>query len=342
MIGLSGERDGGARPGTAVDGGSGVTIRGDCRWRRPLAFVLAAGFPLMSACGGTGAADSPASTAVSTSSVVRSDATAEGTDSPSSSSATVRVTSSPAPPTSVPHGTPAPVTVDAFAREFAPVRAKLSGPAGVAVVPVGGGRELVAGDLKAGVAWSTSKVPVAIAAIRAGQAGAGDVRTAIRDSDNASAERLWQSLGGGSRAAAATEAVLRDGGDGSTDVPSERRRAGFTVFGQTVWGSGPSARFAASLQCMRDAGDVLGHMRAVSGNQQWGFWRVKGSAVKGGWGPVGSGYLVRQIAVVPVDGGGYAGVSAIVLAPSFEAGKRDLDTISAWAESHLEGMGGTC
>lgn len=237
---------------------------------------------------------------------------------------------------------PKPIT-DAFAEGFSKVQSRLSGPASVTVVPVGGGSSLSTGDLTTGVAWSTSKVPLAIAAQRSNDSASvrRDVRIAIRNSDNSSAERLWAGLGGGEHAASAVEAVLSDAGDETTEVPPVKTRPPYTAFGQTAWDTRQAATFAANLPCIRESSDVLAHMRSVGRNQQWGFWSIPGSAVKGGWGPVGNGYLVRQIAVVPA-GDGYAGVAALVQARSFEAGQRDLDTIATITADYLKSMGGNC
>lgn len=239
--------------------------------------------------------------------------------------------------------TTAPADPQAFANAFAEVQARLSGPAAVALVSPRG-TTLVAGEATSGVAWSTAKVPLAIAALRAGSTPAttNAVRAAIEDSDNAAAERLWAGLGGGARAAAATEAVLAAGGDTATRVPTTQLRPPYTVFGQTSWTVARAAGFAARLPCIDGAGPVLEHMRHVSGNQQWGFWSVRGAAVKGGWGP-GSrgGYLVRQLAVVPAAGG-EVGVAALVNASSFEAGQRDLDAVAAWAAPYVSALGGRC
>ena len=223
------------------------------------------------------------------------------------------------------------------------MRPQLSGPASVALVPTGGGGVLAAGDAAIGVAWSTSKVPVAIAALRERPTAATlkDVGAAIRHSDNDAAERLWSGLGAGVQASAAVEAVLRDAGDRDTEVPAERIRPPYTAFGQTQWATPRAAAFASRLQCLRGAEPVLAGMRDVSGTQQWGFWSVDGAAVKGGWGPERGGYLVRQIAVVP-GGSGSVGVAALVRATSFEAGQRDMNTIAKWVENYLDTLGGTC
>lgn len=232
----------------------------------------------------------------------------------------------------------------AFAEGFETVRKRLSGPASVALIPVGGGRLLAAGETDAPVAWSTSKVPLAIAALRLSRSAQTrkDVTAALRDSDNPASARLWTRLGGGERASARMEAVLRDAGDTETQVPPGRSRPPFSSFGQMAWRTRDAALFAANLSCIPDSGPVLAHMRRVTDTQQWGFWDVDGAAVKGGWGPVDDEYLVRQIAVVPVAGGGSVGAAIAVLAPTFEQGTSDATVIAEWAAAFAEPMGATC
>lgn len=295
---------------------------------------------LAAGCGGQAA---PAVQASAPAPVVETEPSTPTAAAPSPA-ATPRATRT-APPTATAAPVKAGAGVDpqAFAAGFAAVQGRLSGPGGVALVSPGGAL-LIAGDATSGVAWSTAKVPVAIAALRAGSTGAttASVNAAIRDSDNAAAERLWTGLGGGARAAAAVEAVLRDGGDAATRVPSTQLRPPYTVFGQTTWTLPRAAGFAARLPCVAGSAPVLADMRHVSGSQQWGFWRVPGAAVKGGWGPgPGGGYLVRQLAVVPTANG-QVGVAALVQASSFEAGQRDLDAIAAWAAPFAAKMGGSC
>ncbi len=228
-----------------------------------------------------------------------------------------------------------------FDASFAELQKSLSGSASVAIVDTDGIVH-TAGDHQIDVAWSTSKVPVALAALAhsPGASTQADVRDAIRDSNNPASQRLWDRL---KNPAAETEAVLRAGGDTTTKVPSQRLRPGFTVFGQTRWSVGESAVFAGRINKLPHGELVLGHMSRVSGSQQWGFWHLPGSAVKGGWGPVGGGYLVRQMGVVYVGArGGTAPVpvAALVRAPSLEAGTRDLDAIARWAQPYVEAAAG--
>ncbi|MEL4358259.1 MULTISPECIES: hypothetical protein [unclassified Luteococcus] len=195
----------------------------------------------------------------------------------------------------------------------------------VAVVPVGSRQApWSTGTFSNGPAWSTAKVPVAIAAQRRYPRDArtrARMRAAITASDNAAAEALFRSLGTNAQAAAATTRVIQDGA-GRTIVPSVRKRPGYTIFGQTPWGPTNQARFTASLPCRRDAAATLALMGQVRADQRWGLGTIRGARFKGGWGPDRQGrYLVRQMGVVDVKGQRLAVVIA-VSGVSFATGTR--------------------
>ena len=158
--------------------------------------------------------------------------------------------------------------------------------------------------------------PLAVAAVRADGARPSPtttalIRRAITVSDNAAAEQLWSRLGGSVRAASAVGAVLADGGDPVTRVPSRRLRPGYTVFGQTSWPLTRAASYAAQLPCQRGTAPVMTQMGRISAGQRWGLGVLGGSArFKGGWGPdPGGAYLVRQLGVLTLPGGKQVGVA---------------------------------
>ncbi|HJC84021.1 MAG TPA: hypothetical protein H9751_00405 [Candidatus Corynebacterium faecigallinarum] len=193
------------------------------------------------------------------------------------------------------------------------------------------------GDLT-DAAWSTSKVPLAIAALRQAEAD-GDpaaleqvtasIRQAIGVSDNGAADALWASLGEPATAAQKVEAVLADAGV-STDVPAERPRGEFSAYGQTRWSVSDQARFAGQLGCLSSAGPVVEAMGQVDPGQSYGIGRVDGAWFKGGWGPGADGrYLVRQFGLVPGDDGTSVPVAVAVIAPdgSYESAQGALDDV---------------
>lgn len=227
------------------------------------------------------------------------------------------------------------------AEAFDRIAADLPAGSGLAMAPVGR-PDLVrtAGDPGPEVAWSTVKVPLAIAALRA-RPGLTDVaQQAITVSDNAAAETLWSALGG-EPGAAAVEAVMARAGDGTTRVPTSRLRPGYSIFGQTRWVLADQARFAAGLACLPDADPVLGMMTRIDPSQQWGLGRVPGAAFKGGWGPTadGTGYLVRQFGVIASDDG-LVGVAISTHAPDLGSGAAQLSGIGDRIAAEVGNIGG--
>ena len=239
-------------------------------------------------------------------------------------------------------------TVD-LAAEIDAIIASWGGQAGAAMAQPGSagdggtGAPQAAGDLVADVAWSTSKVPIAIASVRATGATDANVNAAITVSDNAAAEAMWASLGDPYAAAAATDAVLRDGGDPVTRTNPERIRPEFTAFGQTQWALADQATFGANLTCIDGGGPVVEAMGNIAADQRYGLGTIPGARFKGGWGPDASGtYLVRQFGTIAVDGG-EVGV-AIAARPAdgtYESGQAMLTEIAGAVLRHMP-AGGTC
>jgi hypothetical protein len=225
---------------------------------------------------------------------------------------------------------------------FARLGAKLAGQEGVAVSTIGLGRPVSrAGGLRAGVAWSTAKAPVAMAAITAGVGTRSDLVQAITASDNAAAERLWSALGEGARAAGAATAQLRVAGDQRTVIEGRRLRPGYTAFGQTMWSLTDQARFAAGMTCTAAGGRVLDLMGQVVAGQRWGLGSTGNPArFKGGWGPGitsgnGDGWLDRQMGVLTIKGKPIA-VAIATTAGSHGAGTQNLTTIARWVATHVD------
>jgi hypothetical protein len=229
-----------------------------------------------------------------------------------------------------------PVAPHSLQASFEELSVTIPAEVAVSVAAVGSPDVVSFGSLPPDVAWSTIKVPLAIAALRKGGAEAETAMTAaISQSDNAAAEQLWSLLGDPAVAKAAVEEVLRLGGDGNTVVQSERVRPEFTPFGQTVWSLEDQTRFAAQLPCL-DMGEVdLVMTQMANSAQRWGI-AADGVPAKGGWGPdVDGGYLVRQFGVMDTS----AGRTAVSLAAepadgSFDSGVAALDQIADWLEEH--------
>lgn len=224
--------------------------------------------------------------------------------------------------------------------QFAKLQAELQGAVGVAF-GAPRGPVTVLGSLTTGPAWSTMKVPVAIAFVRQNGTSSGVVRRAITLSDNAAAMALWDSLGAStSSRVARVQRVLSDAGDQTSRVQGRVVRAGFTPFGQTIWSLSAQQAFAARLPCIRGAAPVLELMGQIDSSQRWGLGRIGTRPIfKGGWGPSpGGSYLVRQFGIIRVRSGRVAVAMAAQPADgSFTTGTRYLDRLAQWVAAHAVG-----
>jgi hypothetical protein len=224
-----------------------------------------------------------------------------------------------------------------LAASFEKLAATVPATVGIAVATPDG-RVRSFGRWSSGVAWSTIKVPLAIAALRHDKPHASDlVVKAITESDNHASEQLWSQLGEPANAAQRVQTVVNECGDTATVVESRRIRPGFTAFGQTQWTLGRQARFAARLPYMTEAATVIDLMHHLTTGQRWGL-AAKGFAVKGGWGPgLHDDYLARQFGVIPTESG-HAGVALAAQAEAFDIGVDVLNTMTDWLVGHLQAL----
>ncbi|MFG1795642.1 hypothetical protein [Nocardia sp. NPDC049149] len=237
---------------------------------------------------------------------------------------------------------------DSLAADFTQLQPNLNGQVGMAIMPVGGGRMTIFGDWTSGIAWSTIKVPLAIAALRHDQDEriAEEAEAAITVSDNDAAEALWQSLGDGLEAAKAVQDVLDEAGDSTTGVAGPRTRLDYTAFGQTEWTLANQVRFASRLPCLPHTFQVPALMSEITPDQAWGLGTLAGAAFKGGWGPDDDtgAYTVRQFGIVPTT----SGLVAVALAAQADSGTYEdstiiMDRIAVLLGRHLpELRGGSC
>jgi hypothetical protein len=218
---------------------------------------------------------------------------------------------------------------------FHELSSQLSAEVGIAIASVGPS-PVSYGTWSSGVAWSTIKVPLAIAALQAGSDDSDLVFATITQSDNAAAEQLWTSLGDPADGARQVQSVIREAGDATTVVESRRLRAEYTAFGQTRWSLADQARFAAGLARVADASPVLELMGELTADHRWGL-AAKNFAAKGGWGPgVHGGYLVRQFAIVS-DTVGVA-LAAEVADGEYEAGVEVVNRLADWVVDEALGQ----
>ncbi|WP_231384168.1 MULTISPECIES: serine hydrolase [Mycobacteriaceae] len=238
-----------------------------------------------------------------------------------------------------------PASAEPLQASFAQLANTIGANVGIAYAPVGQNQVATLGSLQNGVAWSTIKVPLAIAALHANRPNAQELAAkAVTASDNDAAEQLWASLGPAPQAAQQVQAVLRAGGDTGTAVESRRLRPEFSAFGQTQWPLARQAVFAAHLPCMAVAAPVYSLMRNTVPDQRWGLAGLNVPS-KGGWGPgAGGGYLVRQFGIVHAPAGDLA--VALAAEPkdgSFGSGTAALNQLTQWLSAHAAELpGGRC
>jgi len=226
---------------------------------------------------------------------------------------------------------------------FRRLAARLPGAEGIAVSGLGRHQPVErVGTLAGGTAWSTAKTAVAMAVIATGRASAqhANLVRAITASDNAAAENLWASLGGGQRAARAADAQLRLAGDVNTRIESRRLLPGYTPFGQTDWGLSDQTRFTAGMGCTAPGRQVLRLMGSVIPSQRWGLGAVSRAQLKGGWGPgtqpgVSGGWMERQMGVISIEGRRLA-VSIASSPGGHDQGIRNLNALTRWVVAHAD------
>ncbi|MDO5512846.1 hypothetical protein [Corynebacterium sp.] len=141
-------------------------------------------------------------------------------------------------------------------------------------------------------AWSTVKVPIAVAAEREGVATEALIEASISNSDNAAAYQL----------ARAVDLEL-----GDLDFVPELE----PLPGETFWPLTEQAQFAADLPCVDTEGATYAAMADIVDWQRYGLANIDGAHFKGGWGlDAPQVYGVRQIGTVPA-GDGHIGVAMI-------------------------------
>ena len=132
-------------------------------------------------------------------------------------------------------------------------------------------------------------------------------------------------------------------GDSETAVATAPPPAGaVTTFGQTEWSPGEAVKFfrALAIGCLLPSSQtsyVLGLMQNIEASESWGLGSAGFSSVafKGGWGPEGGGYLVRQSGIIDPGSTSGAAVAIVTQAPDFGAGTETLTRVASWLNHHL-------
>lgn len=228
---------------------------------------------------------------------------------------------------------------NALVADFTRLHDDLPGEVGLAVLPVGGGRMTVLGDWTSGIAWSTIKVPLALAALRRDADAAYEAaEAAITVSDNDAAWELWQSLGDDEEASAAVQEVLDEAGNSATRNSVTHPELDGSSYGSTEWSLTDQATFAAELPCLAGSEMVTALMGSITPDQSWGLGRFSTAQFKGGWGPdddTGE-YTVRQFGTIgTVTGRVAVAMAARADSGTYEDGTALLDTMAQLLARHV-------
>jgi hypothetical protein len=226
----------------------------------------------------------------------------------------------------------------------------------LAVAPLGNGSTTVLGANVPAHGWSTTKVPVLVALLKArGVRGLTANETtlahsAITESNNESILALFGDLerleGGLQGASGYIQELFRASGDEETVVATAPPPSGaVTTFGQTEWRPSEAVKFFRALDrgCLLPAdqtGFVLNLMQNIVSGESWGLGSAGFTSVafKGGWGPEPSGaYLVRQSGIIDV--GSSRGIAVSIVAfpssGSFSTGTQMLTDTAVWLRHEL-------
>lgn len=186
---------------------------------------------------------------------------------------------------------------------------------GVAVATADGIAQ--AGDPGRWHAWSTIKVPIALAVLNSGAGEEEELRelveASLTRSDNDAAAELWQLLGGGEEAARTLEKLLAPyGGINAQPLAADYAP---TPIGLLAWPLAGQAEFASHLPCLPGAEPVYRAMGEIVPWQQDGLSLIEGAHFKGGWSRERAEgarpYTYRQLGVVAA-GDGVIGLAVLV------------------------------
>lgn len=221
-------------------------------------------------------------------------------------------------------------------RTLAPAVRGVPGLVGVSIGTdrLGNAPQLFAGNMRSGTGWSTTKVPVTIAALNRYPHSSyiqGLAARAITLSDNDAAHALLLSLGGNRASARAVNATLDRFGDDRTFFTAPHP-------GLSPWTLRQQVIFASRLACSTNPGAarVRSLMTHIVSWESWGLGNWRDAAFKGGWGPDAYGrYTVRQMGILPYRGR-WTAVAIAVIPPdgSFSTGMAELNRITAWLWRH--------
>jgi hypothetical protein len=243
------------------------------------------------------------------------------------------------------------------AASFARLLRQLPGPVELTAAPLGSSEAESLGGDAAAAGWSTTKVVVLSALLRARREDLTEQErswavSAITESNNESVLALFGDLeqieGGLVSASAYMQRLLRESGDAETVVATAPPPAGaVTTFGQTQWRPSNAVKFFSALArgCLLSAQGTafaLGLMQHIEPSESWGLGSAGFTSVafKGGWGPEPDGaYLVRQSGILDIGSSHAVAVAFVAFPPagleSFTTGTTMATETAKWLRAHL-------
>lgn len=226
------------------------------------------------------------------------------------------------PPTFTTTAAPVALSTQEIEALLADIEKKVEGtyPGTVGIAVANGKDTAAVGETKPVQAWSSIKVPIAIAAMRNDDYWIDSMNAAIRWSDNDAAINLWFSMPEPKKQVAE---ILREADGTQKDFIEEVLDPVYEAFGEPLWSVPEQAQFANHLACIDDASEVIDAMGHIDEDQSYGLGTINGAHFKGGWGPdeeTGS-YSARQFGLIPVAGG-----KEVAVAVFASADEGDYDT----------------
>lgn len=144
-------------------------------------------------------------------------------------------------------------------------------------------------------AWSTAKVPIALAVVGQGlgEKFAHEISESLRISDNDDAATLWESLGSDETTRAkAVDDLLREAGDKNTAFKNADGTQ--KQFGLTIWDVSDQVIFLSNMPCLTGADQIINDLSNIDDSQKWGMGILPNAVFKGGWGSGQHGFVSRQ------------------------------------------------
>lgn len=240
---------------------------------------------------------------------------------------------------------------------FAQLATTLPGRVELTIAPLGTDAPVTLGGDSAAHGWSTTKVVVLTALLRARHEVLTPdeqswAESAITESNNQSVLHLFHALerleGGLDAASNYAQELLRKSGDEETVIATAPPPPGaVTTFGQTEWTPSNAVKFFSALArgCLLapdGTAYIIGLMQHIEPSESWGLGSAgfTTAAFKGGWGPEASGaYLVRQSGIIDVGTANAIATTIIAFPPagaaSFETGTIMLTRVARWLHRHL-------